>query len=194
MKNDKTRRPDQENPENGTPETNVEEPETEATQSKEQTAEEEVLNKEADEELDLIKMAQAKIDEYKDTLMRVQAEFDNYRKRTADAVSKARADGADGILEAFLPILDSVEIALGMITDEATKKGVELIKKQFVDLFSKCGVSEIDALDKEFDPAFHNAVMQVEDPDRAGKVVEVIRKGYIRNGKVIRYAMVKVAN
>ena len=90
--------------------------------------------------------------------------------------------------------MDSVEIALVMISDEATKKGVELIKKQFVDLFSEYGVTEIDALGKEFDPAFHNAVMQVEDPENAGKVVEVIRKGYIRNGKVIRYAMVKVAN
>ena len=64
----------------------------------------------------------------------------------------------------------------------------------YIDLFSKYGVTEIDALGKEFDPAFHNAVMQVEDPENAGKVVEVIRKGYIRNGKVIRYAMVKVAN
>ena len=191
MKNNHSDRPEEEKPENVIPETD-EQTETKEAEPVETPAEE--LEQEADEELDLIKMAQAKIDEYKDTLMRVQAEFDNYRKRTADAVSKARADGADGILEAFLPALDSVEIALGMISDEATKKGVELIKKQFVDLFSKYGVTEIDALGKEFDPAFNNAVMQVEDPENAGKVVEVIRKGYIRNGKVIRYAMVKVAN
>ena len=152
------------------------------------------IEAEGDEEMDLIKMAQEKLDEYKDALMRVQAEFDNYRKRTADAVSKARADGADGILEAFLPVLDAVEIALGMISDEATRKGVELIKKQFTELFNKYGVTEISAEGKEFDPAFHNAVMQVEDPENAGKVVEVIRKGYLRNGRVIRYAMVKVAN
>lgn len=191
MKNNHSDRPEEEKPENVIPEKD-EQTETKEAEPVGTPAEE--LEQEADEELDLIKMAQAKIDEYKDTLMRVQAEFDNYRKRTADAVSKARADGADGILEAFLPALDSVEIALGMISDEATKKGVELIKKQFVDLFSKYGVTEIDALGKEFDPAFHNAVMQVEDPENAGKVVEVIRKGYIRNGKVIRYAMVKVAN
>ena len=152
------------------------------------------LEEEADEELDLIKMAQQKLDEYKDSLQRVQAEFDNYRKRTADAVQKARADGADGVIEAFLPVLDSVEIALGMIADEATKQGVLLIEKQFKDLFSKYGVTEIEALGSDFDPAYHNAIMQVEDPENAGKVVEVVRKGYMRAGKVIRYAMVKVAN
>ena len=119
MKNNHSDRPEEEKPENVIPETD-EQTETKEAEPVETPAEE--LEQEADEELDLIKMAQAKIDEYKDTLMRVQAEFDNYRKRTADAVSKARADGADGILEAFLPALDSVEIALGMISDEATKR------------------------------------------------------------------------
>lgn len=146
-----------------------------------------------DQEPDLIALAQQKIDEYKDTLQRVSAEFDNYRKRTQDAVKNARADGADDVLEAFLPVLDAVEIAIGMIGDEATLKGVKLIEKQFRDLFSKYGVEEIEALGREFDPAYHNAVMQVEDADNAGKVVEVIRKGYKRAGRIIRYAMVKVA-
>lgn len=149
---------------------------------------------EEDSEPDLIALAQQKIDEYKDTLQRVQAEFDNYRKRTADAVKNARADGADDVLEAFLPVADAVEIAIGMISDEATLKGVKLIEKQFKDLFSKYGVEEIEALGQEFDPAFHNAVMQVEDSENAGKVVEVVRKGYKRAGRIIRYAMVKVAN
>lgn len=149
---------------------------------------------EEDSEPDLIALAQQKIDEYKDTLQRVQAEFDNYRKRTADAVKNARADGADDVLEAFLPVLDAVDIAIGMICDEATLKGVKLIEKQFKDLFSKYGVEEIEALGQDFDPAYHNAVMQVEDPENAGKVVEVVRKGYKRAGRIIRYAMVKVAN
>lgn len=147
-----------------------------------------------DQEPDLIALAQQKIDEYKDTLQRVSAEFDNYRKRTQDAVKNARADGADDVLEAFLPVLDAVEIAIGMIGDEATLKGVKLIEKQFRDLFSKYGVEEIEALGQDFDPAYHNAVMQVEDPENAGKVVEVVRKGYKRAGRIIRYAMVKVAN
>ena len=149
---------------------------------------------EEDSEPDLIALAQQKIDEYKDTLQRVQAEFDNYRKRTADAVKNARADGADDVLEAFLPVLDAVDIAIGMICDDATLKGVKLIEKQFKDLFSKYGVEEIEALGQDFDPAYHNAVMQVEDPENAGKVVEVVRKGYKRAGRIIRYAMVKVAN
>ena len=170
----------------------VEEPVPAASEAEEIPAE--TAPCEEDSEPDLIALAQQKIDEYKDTLQRVQAEFDNYRKRTADAVKNARADGADDVLEAFLPVLDAVDIAIGMICDEATLKGVKLIEKQFKDLFSKYGVEEIEALGQDFDPAYHNAVMQVEDPENAGKVVEVVRKGYKRAGRIIRYAMVKVAN
>ena len=86
-----------------------------------------------DQEPDLIALAQQKIDEYKDTLQRVSAEFDNYRKRTQDAVKNARADGADDVLEAFLPVLDAVEIAIGMIGDEATLKMV-YIHPDYVEL------------------------------------------------------------
>jgi len=81
-----------------------------------------------------------------------------------------------------------------MISDESTKSGVQLIQKKFQEVFAKYGVKEIDALGSEFDPNLHNAVMQVEDEENAGKVVEVLQKGYTRDGKVIRPSMVKVAN
>ena len=146
------------------------------------------------DDIDIVALAQSKMEEYKDTLQRVQAEFDNYRKRNAEAVKQARAEGVNETILQMLPVLDTVEIAIGMINDEATKAGVELIRKKFAEVFSHYGVEEIEAQGAEFDPALHNAVMQVEDADNAGKVVEVLRKGYRRNGKVIRYAMVKVAN
>lgn len=146
------------------------------------------------DDIDIVALAQSKMEEYKDTLQRVQAEFDNYRKRNAEAVKQARAEGVNETILQMLPVLDTVEIAIGMINDEATKAGVELIRKKFAEVFSHYGVEEIEADGAEFDPALHNAVMQVEDAENAGKVVEVLRKGYRRNGKVIRYAMVKVAN
>ncbi len=142
---------------------------------------------------DPVAEANAKADEYKDMLQRLQAEFDNFRKRNAESVKLARQDGGNEMIVAMLPILDSVDRALSMITDESTKVGVNLIGKMILDVFGKYGVKEIDAQGVEFDPSLHNAVMQVEDAQNAGKVVEVMQKGYTRNGKVIRYAMVKVA-
>ena len=161
----------------------------------EETTEQVNATEEVDvENIDLVALAQEKMEEYKDMLQRLQAEFDNYRKRNAEAVKQARADGGNDVVLAMLPVLDTVEIAIKMISDDATKAGVQLIEKKFQEVFSKYGVKEIDALGNEFDPNLHNAVMQVEDADNAGKVVEVLQKGYTRDGKVIRYSMVKVAN
>ncbi|MBO5773909.1 MAG: nucleotide exchange factor GrpE [Clostridia bacterium] len=146
------------------------------------------------ENIDPVALAQAKMEEYKDLAQRTQADFDNFRKRNAEAVKQARADGGNDVVVSMLPVLDTVEIAINMISDEATKSGVQLIQKKFQEVFAKYGVKEIDALGNEFDPNLHNAVMQVEDAENAGKVVEVLQKGYTRDGKVIRPSMVKVAN
>ncbi len=146
------------------------------------------------ETIDVVALAQAKMEEYKDMLQRLQAEFDNFRKRNAEAVKQARIDGGNDVVISMLPVLDTVEIAIRVISDEASKSGVQLIEKKFQEIFTKYGVKEIDALGKDFDPNLHNAVMQVEDSENAGKVVEVLQKGYMRDNKVIRYSMVKVAN
>ena len=146
------------------------------------------------ENIDIVALSQAKMEEYKDLAQRTQADFDNFRKRNAEAVKQARLEGGNDVVLSMLPVLDTVEIAINMISDDATKSGVQLIQKKILEVFSKYGVKEIEALGKEFDPNFHNAIMQVEDADNAGKVVEVLQKGYTRDGKVIRYSMVKVAN
>ena len=146
------------------------------------------------ENIDIVALSQAKMEEYKDLAQRTQADFDNFRKRNAEAVKQARLEGGNDVVLSMLPVLDTVEIAINMISDDATKSGVQLIQKKILEVFSKYGVKEIEALGKDFDPNFHNAIMQVEDADNAGKVVEVLQKGYTRDGKVIRYSMVKVAN
>ena len=157
----------------------------------ESVAEEQVIDV---ENIDIVALAQAKMEEYKDLAQRTQADFDNFRKRNAESVKQARIDGGNDVVISILPVLDTVEIAINMINDEATKAGVQLIQKKFQEVFAKYGIKEIEALGKEFDPNLHNAIMQVEDAENAGKVVEVLQKGYTRDGKVIRPSMVKVAN
>ena len=133
------------------------------------------------------------INEYKDMLQRLQAEFDNYRKRNNESVRNARNDGIDDVICALFPVLDNFERGLSTIQDESIKNGVELIYKQFISLFQKFNVEEIQAMGAEFDPKYHHAIAQCEDNDNTNKIVEVYQKGYKRKDKVLRPSMVKVA-
>ena len=124
------------------------------------------------------------------------AEYDNFRRRSAkektDAYSSAKADAA----LAFLPVFDNLQRALAApCTDEAYAKGVEMTMTQLRQVLEKLGITEIDALNQHFDPNLHNAVMHVDD-DSVGEstVVEVFQSGFKMGDKVIRFAMVKVAN
>lgn len=124
------------------------------------------------------------------------AEYDNFRRRSAkektDAYSSAKADAA----LAFLPVFDNLQRALAApCTDEAYAKGVEMTMTQLRQVLEKLGITEIDALNQPFDPNLHNAVMHVDD-DSVGEstVVEVFQSGFKMGDKVIRFAMVKVAN
>jgi len=142
---------------------------------------------------EIIAKAVADAEEFKGVAQRIQADFDNYRKRNNDSVKTARLEGNNEVIINLLPVADSIEIALKVIPDEKSREGVSLIFKQLQTLFKKYGISEIDAQGESFNPDLHNAVMQVEDEANSGKVIEVLQKGYMRDGKVIRYAMVKVA-
>lgn len=166
----------------------VEPVESVATEEAQDTTDVEVVSQE-----ELVAQAEKKADEFKELAQRIQAEFDNFRKRNVDSIKNARFEGESGAVLSLIPIIDTMEIALAMITDENTAKGVNLIYKQFMTVLEKYKVTEIPALNEDFNPEFHNAVMQVEDEENAGKVVEVLQKGYIREGKVLRYSMVKVA-
>ena len=128
-----------------------------------------------------------------DRYMRMMAEYDNFRKRSAKEKDGIYADAYSDCIANLLPILDNLERAGKSDNFEAVAKGLELTVKAFDDALSKMGVTEIET--KVFDPNLHNAVMHVED-DQYGdsEIVEVFQKGYCKGDKVIRYAMVKVAN
>ena len=169
----------EEAPETGAPQENAQAPETEQAPL---AAEVESLKSQ---------MAQQE-----DKYLRLAAEYDNYRRRTAKEKesiwSEAKADAA----VAFLPVYDNLERALKQDTaDEAYKKGVEMTMNQLKSVLEKLGITEIDAQGKPFDPTLHNAVMHVED-DSLGEntVAEVFQAGFKLGDKVIRFAMVKVAN
>ncbi len=128
-----------------------------------------------------------------DRYMRMMAEYDNFRKRSAKEKDGIYADAYSDCIANLLPILDNLERAGKSDNYEAVAKGLELTVKAFDDALQKMGVTEIET--GTFDPNLHNAVMHVED-DQYGEneIVEVFQKGYCKGDKVIRYAMVKVAN
>ena len=131
-----------------------------------------------------------------DKYLRLCAEYDNFRKRSQKEKDALYDDSKANTLKAFLPVYDNLVRALVQSTeDEAYKKGVEMIMAQFRTTMEKLGVTEMDCLGQKFDPAFHNAVMHVDDEEKGeNEIVEVFQQGFMLGDKVIRFAMVKVAN
>lgn len=145
------------------------------------------------EELEALKQ---NLTDQEDKFLRLAAEYDNYRRRSQKEKESAWADSKAETAAAFLPVYDNLERALKQETaDEAYKKGVEMTMTQLKEVLSKLGIEEIPALGQTFDPNLHNAVMHVED-ENAGEntIVEVFQSGFRSGDKVIRFAMVKVAN
>lgn len=136
------------------------------------------------------------IEELTDRLKRSMAEFDNFRKRTEKEKSGMYIVGAKEIIENMLPVVDNFERGLAQAPEgDAFAEGMQMIYKQLMTTLEGLGVEAIEAVGKEFDPDFHNAVMHVED-EKAGDnmVVEELQKGYTYKGFVVRHSMVKVAN
>lgn len=131
-----------------------------------------------------------------DKYLRLCAEYDNFRKRSQKEKDSLYADIKAETLKKFLPVYDNLVRALDQSTqDEAYRKGVEMIMTQFNATMEKLGVTEIESLGQKFDPALHNAVMHVDDEEKGeNEIVEVFQKGFMLGDKVIRFAMVKVAN
>lgn len=178
------------------PETEAVQPETAETEAAQaETAEQPQQETQAAQEVKEDPI-QKQLAQQEDRFLRLAAEYDNYRKRTAkekEALwNEAKADTAI----AFLPVYDNLERALKQPTaDEAYKKGVEMTMNQLKEIFTKLGITEIPALGENFDPNLHNAVMHVEDETLGENVVaEVFQAGFQLGEKVIRFAMVKVAN
>ncbi len=135
------------------------------------------------------------LEETKDKYLRLMAEYDNYRKRTAKEKTETYNNAVSDSITEILPVIDTFEMALKTeCSDESFKTGVEKIYNMFKKSLEKLGVTEIEALGKEFDPNLHNAIKQVEETDYAENYVcEVFQKGYRLGKKVIRHSMVAVA-
>lgn len=131
-----------------------------------------------------------------DKYLRLAAEYDNYRKRTAREKEALWTDVKSETAAAFLPVYDNLERAMKQETsDEAYKKGVEMTMNQLKEVFAKLGITEIPALGETFDPNLHNAVMHIEDANLGENVIaQVFQAGFRCGEKVIRFAMVQVAN
>jgi len=144
----------------------------------------------------IIDPKQQELDELNDRYKRVLAEFENYKKRSSKERETLYNSILGDIVEIFLPIVDNLENALKIETqDTEYKKGVELVLKQFKDILKSKGVEEIPALGETFDPSLHEAVSSVQDPDKNAKeIVQEYRKGYKIGSRVIRHSMVVVAN
>lgn len=182
-KKDKEQLPQEEQAVEGTP--RAEAPET--------PAEETVPQAEEVSELDVWK---AKVAEQEDRFLHLCAEYDNFRKRTQKEKEGIYADATANAVSALLPVYDNLERALKQETaDEAYKKGVEMTMAGLRKALESLGVTEIDAAGQSFDPNIHNAVMHVEDESLGeSTVAEVFQAGFMLGEKVIRFAMVKVAN
>lgn len=139
------------------------------------------------------------IEDLTDRLKRSMAEFDNYRKRVEKEKSHMYEIGAKDVIEKILPVVDNFERGFDSISDEEKEApfaaGMDKVFKQLTGVLEEIGVKPIEALNQEFDPNLHNAVMHVED-DSVGEnvIVEEFQKGYSYKDTVVRHSMVKVAN
>ena len=131
-----------------------------------------------------------------DRYLRLLAEYDNYRKRSQKEKESLYTDIKADTVAKFLPVYDNLVRALAQSTeDEAYRRGVEMIMTQFSTTLEKLGATKIDCLGQKFDPGLHNAVMHVDDEEKGeNEIVEVFQEGFLMGDKVIRFAMVKVAN
>ena len=148
------------------------------------------------EESYIIDPKQQELDELNDRYKRVLAEFENYKKRSGKEREMLYNSILSDIVEVFLPIVDNLENALKIESQDVEyKKGIELILKQFKDILKTKGVEEIPAIGEIFDPSLHEAVSSIQDPEKnAQEIVQEYRKGYKIGNRVVRHSMVVVAN
>lgn len=184
-----------------TEETTVEEADTDTSDDTEEVTDtaDEVTEEAAEEETKKTKKDKKdeQIEELTDKVKRQMAEFENFRKRSEKEKTQMYEIGAKSTLEKMLPVVDNFERGLAGTedSDDAFVQGMQMIYKQLMTSLEEVGVTPIEAVGKEFNPEFHNAVMHVEDESFGdNEVVEELQKGYMYRESVLRHSMVKVAN
>ena len=173
----------------------TEQPAPEEIKEETAAAETEVTEEPAAEPTEL-ELLQAKYDEEHDNYLRLAAEYDNFRKRSQKEREALYTDIKAETTGKFLPVFDNLLRALNQETqDEAYKKGVEMTMNQLVEIFTGLGVEIFGAVGDSFDPELHNAILHIEDENFGeGTVSQVFQKGFKIGEKVVRFAMVQVAN
>lgn len=142
-----------------------------------------------------IEKQKAELAEANDKYLRMIAEYDNFRRRSAKEKESVYSDAYAEVLSKILPVIDNLERASAYKDAENVSKGLEMTLKAFCDTLEKLNITEIEAIGKTFDPNLHNAVFHIEDEAYGeSEITEVLQKGYKYGDKVLRYAMVKVAN
>ena len=180
----------------------------EAEKKEEQAAEEEKTDKKSKkkkektytltrEQMEAAELAAKQLESVKDQFVRLTAEYDNYRKRTTKEKDNIYQDAKADTIKEFLAVYDNLERAMATEGDEDSphKKGLEMIFHQYQEILKKLGVTEIEAKGHPFDPEKHNAVMHIDDESLGENVVaQVFQAGFMLGDKVIRHAIVQVAN
>ena len=149
------------------------------------------------EQMEAAELAAKQLESVKDQFVRLTAEYDNYRKRTAKEKDALYQDAKADTIKEFLAVYDNLERAVSIEGDEDSphKKGLEMIFHQYQEILKKLGVTEIEAQGAPFDPEKHNAVMHIDDENFGENVVsQVFQAGFMLGDKVIRHAIVQVAN
>lgn len=135
------------------------------------------------------------LSELNDRYTRMLAEYDNFRKRAQKEREGVYFDAVSDVINAILPIKDSLEMAMKFADESQLSQGVTMTLNKFGEILNKLGVEEFGAAGEEFDPNLHNGVLHCEDETLGEQIIaEVLQKGYKKGEKIIRYAMVKVAN
>lgn len=170
--------------------------ENEAKQTKEEKkkSKESSLKKENEQLKAQVEKLEQSLKDEQEKYLRMLAEYDNFRRRATAEKDGVYNNATTDVLTAILPVIDNLELAMKYASEaEKVVKGVEMTLVRFQEILSGLGISEIEC--KSFDPNFHNAVMHIEDENYGeGEIVDVLQKGYKKDDKIIRYAMVRVAN
>ena len=195
MTKEKKHKPEEELAEDEVQESKAEAVATSNDVAEDATAEVEQLSAELDSLKKQLAEAEAKTAEYKDSWLRSQAEFQNYKKRL-DRDNEMLYNSMKGdIIKKVLPILDDLERALqNRSTDDAWANGIELVVRKFQNILESEGIKKIEAVGAEFDPKFHEAIShETANGAKSGHVIGVVQNGYMLGERVIRPALVRVA-
>jgi len=183
-----------ENVEQETP-INTEENSSNSNKKEEKKAKNHELTKQLNECKEQLAQTKNKYDELNDKYLRVIAEYDNFRKRSIREKEDAYNSAYSEALSEFLPMVDNLERATKYETSDNLAEGIKMILSQFNQMLQKLGIETYGEAGEKFDPNLHNAVFHVDD-EKLGEneIAEVLLKGYKRGDKILRFAMVKVAN